>query len=61
MALKFYDSHGFELFDVEREPCGKVDSYLRYAVYADGTEVPEEELEFAARGVCLCYDCWWHG
>lgn len=57
--LKFYDSNGRELCDVEREPGGKVDSYLRRASYLDdGSEVPEEELDFAAEGVCLCYECW---
>lgn len=54
--MKLQDSTGQQLYNLEFDGRGK-ETYLAKAVYADGTEVSEEELEEATKGLCLCYDC----
>lgn len=56
--MKLTDSAGRKLVDLEFEGRGKVDTFLAKATYADdGSDVPEDELEFATKGYCLCHDC----
>jgi hypothetical protein len=55
--MKFFDSKGREVCDVEFDGGGK-ETYISSAVYLDdGSEVPEEELEGMAEGQCLCGQC----
>lgn len=54
------DSNGRGVCDMGREGSG-VDAYIARAVYVDdGSDVPEDELDYLARGECLCWDCWEH-
>ena len=54
--MELFDSKGRQLFDVEFDGRGK-ETFIRSAVYEDGSEVPEDELDEAARGECLCFQC----
>jgi hypothetical protein len=56
--VKLFDSQGRELCDLEFDGRGKADTFLARATYLDdGSDVPEHELEFSTKAMCLCYEC----
>lgn len=57
MTRHWRDSTGREVCDLEFDGRG-VDRFIAKATYLDdGTDVPEDELEWMAKGECLCWDC----
>ena len=54
--MKLYDSNKKRLYDLEFDGKGK-ETYLVSACYEDGTEVPEEELDYVSDSQCFCYQC----
>lgn len=55
--MKFFDSNHRELCDLEFDG-NYPDIFIAKATYLDdGTDVPEEELDAAADGLCLCQQC----
>ncbi len=55
---KYYrDSTGRDVTDLEFDGGGK-ETYIAKASYVDdGSDVPEDELDFIGRGECFCYQC----
>lgn len=57
MTRRWFDSDGREVCDLEFDGGGK-ETYIAKASYVDdGSDVPEEELEFVGQGECFCYSC----
>lgn len=59
MSKRIYykDSTGREVCDLEFDGHGK-ESYIAKASYLDdGSDVPEDELDFIGQGECFCLDC----
>ena len=54
---KLRDSAGREVCDLEFDGRGK-ESYLTKASYSDdGSDVPEDELDYIGIGQCFCSQC----
>ena len=52
-----FDSTGREICDLEIDGQG-VDRFISKATYLDdGSDVPEEELDYVAKTKCLCSQC----